>query len=157
MAARALSLARALATRLAHAPWRREAAALTAAGALAACGSGGGDDPEGPSGPISPPTDVSGTWTGTATVGAESLPVRVLLSEAAGALSGSIQYGPPGGGAFANGGELRGSRTGPDAQWASASGGAVVGSFERDRFVGSLTLPAKEIAGAVTASLALRR
>ncbi len=163
LAARARALSRALAARLAYAPWRREAAALSAAATLAACvNDGSGDkspDPTVPTSPVSgpPPADVTGAWTGTAGVGANRLNVRIVFKEAAGSLTGDVFVGQPTRPDYSPYGTLSGIRAGATAQLSLTFGASLEGEFRQEQFTGSLTFPPRGGEPEVRAELRLQR
>jgi hypothetical protein len=101
--------------------------------------------------------DASGTWTGTVATSTETLPIRFVITDEGGTLSGQMLFGEPGSGRFLSAGDLSGARDGLQAHWDLQDGGSVSGSFQQDRFTGALTFVPQEGAGAVVAQLRLQR
>ncbi len=137
--------------RAVRASWEAKAAAtVAAAGVMAACPDGGS-----PSRPEPPPTSVSGTWVGSATAGSRALPLAVDIAEAGGLVSGRLRLGPPDA-ASANfdAGALTGTRSGALARWEVEHGAVIAGTFEGERFTGTLSFPARE--GYAAATLPIR-
>ena len=103
---------------------------IVAAVLCAACGSGG-----------KPPSDVTGTWTGTLSSGGDPSGVRFDLTEQNGNLTGGIYFQDPETHEFVNVGEVTGTRSGADATWNTPTSLVVTGKFEGKGFTGTIQFP----------------
>ena len=106
---------------------------IVAAVLCAACGSG-----------AKPPSDVTGTWTGTLSSGGDPSGVRFDLTEQNSNLTGGVYFQDPETREFVGVAEVTGTRKGADATWTTDTDLLVIGKFEGNGFDGTIQFPLDE-------------
>ena len=105
--------------------------------------------------PTEPPANIDGTWDGNIKLGSDTLPVRFVIDENVGVISGEVFLADPVTGELLPNGKLAGSRTNSRASWRTATNLHVDGEFSgtlSDAGAGSAVSLVKTGAGQLTLS-----
>lgn len=101
-------------------------------------------------------SSVGGSWTGTI-ASPEPVGVRFDLAEENGSLSGRIYFEDDLTHEFLPEAAITGSRDGAEGSWTTETNVRIVGKFQGNRFLGTITFPASGIRPARSAELTLSR
>lgn len=86
--------------------------------------------------------DATGIWAGQAQLNGDVIDVRTTIRETnTHALAGVLYFGDPAVGGLLDFGSVTGKRADAVANWATAAGAKVAGTFTTNTFSGTLTLP----------------
>ena len=90
--------------------------------------------------------DATGIWAGQAELNGDVIDVRSTIQEnASHALSGVLHFGDPSIGGLLDFGSVTGKRADAAANWATAAGTKIAGTFATDTFTGTLTIPLRAL------------
>jgi len=88
---------------------------------------------------------ANGTWTGTIGGGeTKRVGVQFTLEDENGVLVGKTSFQDPETGEYADDGTLTGTRDGTTATWTTETDVVIKGTFEDNKFVGTLEWPARQ-------------
>ncbi len=107
--------------------------------------------------PAEPPETLDGTWDGAITLESQTLPIRFVVHDNVGVLTGEVFIADPATGELLPNGELEGSRTRSRGNWTTVTDLEIDGEFTGDSFVGTLLFPAVNGEPSRIAELELKR